>query len=64
MNKLISLVVVLVMLAVALVGCGMPDLQYESELRPVEEIEEIIESKLEAENPRYDIDVSISEDSD
>jgi hypothetical protein len=45
-------------------GCGISELKFEKETETVENIEEILENRLEAENPEHDLDVTISTDTD
>lgn len=49
---------------VFLAGCGLKEIQYEGKTMPVEDVEEIVENKLELENPHLDINVDISEELD
>lgn len=54
----------MVALMIFLSGCGIRQLEFEGKTRPIEHIEEILENRLEAENPQYDLDVRIGLDSD
>lgn len=56
--------VVITGLSLFLVACEERNLIYQEEERPLYEVEEIIESNLEIENPTVDLDVSITEDTD
>ena len=62
--KKFTLGTVLVALMIFLSGCGIRQLEFEGKTRPIEHIEEILENRLEAENPQYDLDVRIGLDSD
>jgi hypothetical protein len=58
MKKLILITFILVTIG-AMVGCKYSELQYQGKLRPIYEIEEMLEEYLESENPMHDIDVRI-----
>ena len=63
MNKL-KIVGIGLILSAFLVGCNRPNLNYEGQIRSLDEIEEILGDKLEVENPEYDLNVSIYEESE
>lgn len=45
-----------------LAGCEEEMIEYEGELRPESEVEEMIADKLEVENPSLDLEVNIFEE--
>ena len=47
-----------------LAGCGIETLVFEDKEYKTDILEEKIESMLESENPQYDLDVTITEDTD
>jgi hypothetical protein len=59
------LIVPLVVLGTLLLtGCEETKLTYKGKQYPVSQLEEIIENELELENPDYDLDVNVMQDSD
>lgn len=61
----ICLVLIIVGLALmVLTSCGPERLIFEGKERPVHEIEDIISDRLEAENPGYDLDAGIYEETE
>lgn len=54
----------LMVVSIALNGCGIQAIVYDGKERPVQEVEEIMADKLEVENPNLDLNVSISQDSE
>lgn len=65
-NKLIWVMCIMVGLALLLLasGCGPERLIFEGKERPVHEIEDIISDRLEAENPGYDLDADVYEETE
>lgn len=64
-----KLLVLISLLAVALLptacsGFQENQINYDGQLRPVSEVEEIIADKLEVENPDLDLEISIYEESE
>ena len=45
-------------------GCGISDLKFQDDVRPKEEVEDMLSDYLEAENPHYKFKVKIYEDRD
>lgn len=63
MKRLLLLIVGLTFLIIS--GCSVfseGEIMYEGNLRPIDEVEEIISDKLEIENPDLDLKVDIYED--
>jgi hypothetical protein len=65
-QKLKKLVILLTLLLVALLlaACEESQINYDGQLRPMSEVEEIIADKLEVENPQLDLEVSIFEETE
>jgi hypothetical protein len=63
MKKLFILLTLLV-LSILISACEYQEdqIQYDGQIRPVSQVEEIIADKLEVENPELDLEVSISEE--
>ncbi|KAB2334284.1 hypothetical protein [Bacillus mesophilum] len=64
MKKIMILVSIIILMALA--GCSFQEteLYYDGKLRPVSQIEEIIADKLEVENPDMDLEISVYEESE
>jgi len=58
MKKLILVTFILMMVGV-IAGCKYSDLQYQGKLRPVYEVEDMLEDYLESENPEHEFTVDI-----
>jgi hypothetical protein len=63
-SKKIAILAIAATSLVLLSGCGIETLEFEEKTRQVEHVEEVLESRLESENPEYDLDVTITEDAD
>jgi hypothetical protein len=61
--KKYSVLVVVLLLAV-LAGCEESKINYEGKKLPVSQVEEIIADKLEVENPDFDLEVDIYEETE
>ena len=57
--KKIILVTFILMTVGAMAGCKYSELQYQGKLRPVVEVEEMLEDYLESENPDHEFTVDI-----
>ena len=59
-NLLFSMLITLAIISLS--GCIDDGIVYNGKKRPVDEVEEIIEDKLEAQNPSLDLEVDIIEE--
>lgn len=62
--KRATLISVLVIAAAALAGCAEADIKYKGEQMPISEAQERMADELEVENPTFDLEVKIYEESD
>lgn len=63
MKKMVA-AIFLTLLTASLVGCGPSTLVFEGKERPVEEIQDILSDRLEAENPGMDLEIDVYSESD
>lgn len=63
--KKILVLALLVTMAFFISACGLPStITYEGKERAREDVEELLESKIELENPDLDIEVTITNDTE
>ena len=55
---------VLVLAAATLTGCSEADIKYKGEQMPISEVQERMADELEVENPNFDLEVQIYEETD
>lgn len=59
-----STLVLVASLTALLAACEEQEIYYKGQQRPVSEVEEIIADELEVENPEFDLEVKIYEESE
>ncbi len=67
MKKQKSFILLITIITAILAGCGNlkeSEIYYDGQLRPISQVEEIIADKLEVENPEFDLEVNVYEESE
>lgn len=64
MNRNSILFFLLLLAVLFMYGCGVSDLKFQDEVRPKEQVEDMLSDYLEEENPNYKFKVRIYEETD